>query len=617
MAATVLFEIKKKSRSPLTKKSPFPLVFHLGTEKSSIVTWQIYRGVLKPDGVVVTSQEDMKNLYHMGYFGKGTLSRSAPRFNADYSAEDPIEERAMSFHRYQRHKQLREKAEAEGTLESNCNLDPPKVILVKLPGTEEKKESSSDVTVISETGLRRPVPRILARAKNLKRKDREDGDAADTHDCPREAEDNASDGKVGDNEGSDNGATSEKICSIDEGSDQEAANEGTGSAEVGNEDPDIFECDSSGEQITKSGEDCAELSSVEPQNDDDGSNDIIEVDSQTGTEVVGEDDKSTAADESQDKKVADGDKTDGTEEACTSAVDRHESETGDSPKQASVTDEQDDEEGQPLEIDLSAPETGSENSVKMKAPDEQKDSKAELLEINLATSETSTGGGKEVSRPSKQERKRCHTVEEEDAIASDCDEVEMINSGASEEPEVFSTEDPWPITESLQLFFEEAYFLSYGLGCLIVKDGDEDLELLKLWQRLCGLCDNFPARYAAYHHFRSKGWVVRSGAKFAADYLLYKDGPPFYHASFSVIVRSVWADTLEEQPDHRLQSWPTLSGLIRVNGNASKAVLLCHVIMPRDADLTTPHVLRSFKIQELLVRRWIVSEEREKRDDAS
>ncbi|XP_075546590.1 tRNA splicing endonuclease subunit 2 [Dermacentor variabilis] len=615
MAATVLFEIKKKSRSPSTKKSPFPLVFHLGTDKSNIVTWQIYRGVLKPDGVVVTSQEDMKNLYHMGYFGKGTLSRSAPRFNADCSAEDPIEERAMSFHRYQRHKQLREKAEAEGTLDSNRNLDPPKVILVKLPDAD-KKESSNDVTVISETGLRRPVPRILARAKNSKCRDREGGGTAETHDCPYEGEENASNGKVGNNEGSDNGTTSEKICSIDEGSDQEAAGEGTGSAKAADEGPDIFECDSSGEKITESGEDCAESSSVEPQNDDDGSNDIIEVDSQTGTDVVGEDDKSTAAEESLDKKAG-GDEADVTEEACASEVDKRESETGGSPEQASVTDQQDDEESKPLEIDLSAPETGSENSVKMEAPDEQKDSKAELLEINLALSATSTGGAKQVSSPSKEKRKRWHAVEEEGTVASDGDEVEMIHSGASEEPEVFSAEDPWPITESLQLFFEEAYFLSYGLGCLIVKDGDEDLELLKLWQRLCGLRDNFPARYAAYHHFRSKGWVVRSGAKFAADYLLYKDGPPFYHASFSVIVRTVWADTLEENPDHRLQSWPTLSGLIRVNGNASKAVLLCHVIMPRGADFTTPHVLRSFKIQELLVRRWIVSEEREKRDDVS
>ncbi|KAH7958752.1 hypothetical protein HPB49_004451 [Dermacentor silvarum] len=93
---------------------------------------------------------------------------------------------------------------------------------------------------------------------------------------------------------------------------KEAADEGTGNVERGEEGPDIFECDSSCERITKSGEDYAESSSVEPQNNDYGSNDIIEVDSQTGTEVVGEDDKLTAMEEFQDRK-ADGDEANGPE----------------------------------------------------------------------------------------------------------------------------------------------------------------------------------------------------------------------------------------------------------------------------------------------------------------
>uniref|UniRef100_A0A224ZAT4 tRNA-intron lyase n=1 Tax=Rhipicephalus zambeziensis TaxID=60191 RepID=A0A224ZAT4_9ACAR len=617
MAATVLFEIKKKSRSPATKKSPFPLVFHLGTDKSSIVTWHICRGLLQPDGVEVTSQEDMKILYHMGYFGKGTLSRSAPRFNTDINAEDPVLERAMSFHRYQRHKRLREKAEEEGTVESNSNLDSPKVIMVKLPGSSDKKESSGDVTVVSETGLCRPVPRILARGKNRKHRDKDRGESADTDNRVQEEGGNAGSEKAGDGEGSEN--SGDKICSIDEGSDPEAADEKTRNAKAGDEDPDIFECDSSGEQIGKGGnEDYGQSPSLEPQNVDDASNDIIEVDSQTGAEVTREDDESTVVEESHHDKG--NDEADEAQGPSTSALEWHKNDTDGSSEEISVTDQQDEREEGPLEIDLSAPEEASlENSVKMATAEEQKDSKAGLLEINLSTSETPTGSADEVSlcKQEGQHAKNTRRHEEGGTIGSDGDEVELLNADAGEEPEVFSTEDPWPMTESLQLFFEEAYFLSYGLGCLIVKDGDEDLELLKLWQRFCGLDDNFPARYAVYHHFRSKGWVVRSGAKFAADYLLYKDGPPFYHATFSVIVRSVWADTLETEPDHRLQSWPSLSGLIRVNGNASKSVLLCHVIMPRDADFTTPHVLRSFKVQEILVRRWIVSEEREKKDDSS
>lgn len=40
----------------------------------------------------------------------------------------------------------------------------------------------------------------------------------------------------------------------------------------------------------------------------------------------------------------------------------------------------------------------------------------------------------------------------------------------------------------------------------------------------------FLINYVAYHHFRSIGWVVKTGLKFCCDYLLYKRGPVFSHA---------------------------------------------------------------------------------------
>uniref|UniRef100_A0A1E1XDB0 tRNA-intron lyase n=1 Tax=Amblyomma aureolatum TaxID=187763 RepID=A0A1E1XDB0_9ACAR len=576
MAATVLFEIKKKRRSPSTKKSPFPLVFHLGSDKSSIVTWQFYRGLLKPDGVEVTSQEDMKNLYHMGYFGKGNLSRSAPRFH--YDAEDTDGERPMSYHRFQRHRQLREKAEAQGDPLPNGSAASPKVILVKLP-SEDRKESSSDVTVVATAGLRKSVPRILARGSNLKHERSEDVSHKDSSGLCEAEERGAGSGGEG---------------TSDQG-DKEAGNgKEVKRVEADDGGPDVYECDSSGERIIDSEEVQMHPAPPEPQSVDDGSNDIIEVDSQTGMEVAGEDiEAPTTSGEKAEDRGAGGDKAAVESEEYAVVTDGGESKSGCDSSEVTIPNQQEDE-----------------------------DSKKGLLEVLCdAPSEALSGGGQEGRQCTQESRPRRRAEEGDGCTASDGDEIEMVGNVAStsdnEDPEVFAAEDPWPFIESLQLFFEEAYFLSYGLGCLIVKDGDEDLELLKLWQKLCALCDNFPARYAAYHHFRSKGWVVRAGSKFAADYLLYKDGPPFYHASFSVVVRQVWADNLEEHSDHRLRNWPALSGLIRVNGNASKTVLLCHVIMPRDADLSTPNCLRLFKIQELLVRRWITSEEREKRDDAS
>ncbi len=38
--------------------------------------------------------------------------------------------------------------------------------------------------------------------------------------------------------------------------------------------------------------------------------------------------------------------------------------------------------------------------------------------------------------------------------------------------------------------------------------------------------------YAAYHHFRNNGWVVKSGLKYGTNFVLYKDSPSHYHAEY-------------------------------------------------------------------------------------
>ena len=119
---------------------------------------------------------------------------------------------------------------------------------------------------------------------------------------------------------------------------------------------------------------------------------------------------------------------------------------------------------------------------------------------------------------------------------------------------------------------------------------------------------DFVTRYAAYHHFRSKGWVVRPGTKFGADFLLYKEGPAYYHASYSVVVQT---------DDHRL-SWPDLSGLNRVTETAAKEVLLAHVVRKGGEEgeaVLADNWMRLFEVKEALVRRWVPSAEREQAED--
>uniref|UniRef100_A0A8C2TM01 tRNA-splicing endonuclease subunit Sen2 n=1 Tax=Coturnix japonica TaxID=93934 RepID=A0A8C2TM01_COTJA len=127
---------------------------------------------------------------------------------------------------------------------------------------------------------------------------------------------------------------------------------------------------------------------------------------------------------------------------------------------------------------------------------------------------------------------------------------------------------------------------------------------------------NFKTTYMAYHYFRSKGWVPKVGLKYGTDLLLYRKGPPFYHASYSVIAELV--DDNFEGSLRRPLSWMSLSGLNRTTVNASKELMLCYLIKPSDMteeEMATPECLKRIKVQELIVTRWVSSRERSEQDD--
>ncbi|XP_013913462.1 PREDICTED: tRNA-splicing endonuclease subunit Sen2 isoform X2 [Thamnophis sirtalis] len=94
--------------------------------------------------------------------------------------------------------------------------------------------------------------------------------------------------------------------------------------------------------------------------------------------------------------------------------------------------------------------------------------------------------------------------------------------------------NPFWIFEYLQLSLEEAFFLVYALGCLNIYCNEAPLSILTLWDLFSKAQPNFKATYMAYHYFRSKGWVPKVGLKYGTDLLLYRKGPPFYHARYSI-----------------------------------------------------------------------------------
>lgn len=160
----------------------------------------------------------------------------------------------------------------------------------------------------------------------------------------------------------------------------------------------------------------------------------------------------------------------------------------------------------------------------------------------------------------------------------------------------------------------EAFYLSYALGCLTVSDVGRDLPLLRMWQKYSQLEPDFIYRYAAYHYLRAKGWVVRGGHPLGCDWLVYRLGPPFYHASYTVRVEVVDGLTGLAMEKDRVQpvTWKQLLGLSRLSESVNKEMLVARVEVQglQERDLLSPHCLRKLAVNTIRFNRWIPGEKR-------
>ncbi|KAI9013004.1 hypothetical protein BC832DRAFT_274837 [Gaertneriomyces semiglobifer] len=175
--------------------------------------------------------------------------------------------------------------------------------------------------------------------------------------------------------------------------------------------------------------------------------------------------------------------------------------------------------------------------------------------------------------------------------------------------------------ERYQLMPEEAFFLAHCLGILAVKESEEGciLSAAELWKRqrninseTTDVSKEFAVRYAAYHYYRSRGWVVKSGIKFGTDFVLYKKGPIFRHSDFAVVVVPAFAD--EATSDRERRSWLWALSINRVCAQVSKPIILCHVVLPSTLsveDLNDPACIRKLSIWDVCLRRWVPQKTRD------
>ncbi|XP_015126914.1 probable tRNA-splicing endonuclease subunit tsp-2 [Diachasma alloeum] len=169
----------------------------------------------------------------------------------------------------------------------------------------------------------------------------------------------------------------------------------------------------------------------------------------------------------------------------------------------------------------------------------------------------------------------------------------------------------FPVAETLQLTFEETFFLMYGLGCLqVVNYEGQFFSIIEAWRHFNEQDEGFFSRYVVYHYFRSKGWVVKPGLKCSGDFVLYKKGPQFYHASYIVFIEVVDADSLlrDDSKMKRDSSWLNIHCLNRLAQSVAKELLIVQVLwpstVPRSSSPVPLEALSEFTVRELLIRRW-------------
>jgi len=178
--------------------------------------------------------------------------------------------------------------------------------------------------------------------------------------------------------------------------------------------------------------------------------------------------------------------------------------------------------------------------------------------------------------------------------------------------------------EHLQLTLAEAFFLSYALGALRILDPTSSTaipvsELLPLFRTSRSPDDPFLLSYVAYHHYRSLGWVVKSGSKFAVDYLLYERGPAFRHAEFAIVLLPAYDESYDEETKRRAtKPWYWLHNINRVCTHVQKTLILTYVRIPPLADFAaddenTPidTILKRYSIREVSIRRFIPDRNRD------
>ncbi|KAL3985547.1 tRNA intron endonuclease catalytic C-terminal domain family protein [Acanthocheilonema viteae] len=160
----------------------------------------------------------------------------------------------------------------------------------------------------------------------------------------------------------------------------------------------------------------------------------------------------------------------------------------------------------------------------------------------------------------------------------------------------------WPTDNSLRLGMEEAIYLSAEIAVLhIFTDNGQECAPDVIWKAFYDRYGiRFVRRYATYRYFRCQGWIVRSGLHYGVDFMLYRDGPEYYHSSAAVRIVST-----EDKRD--VSSFIVLN---RELNSIKKTLIEVTVIIPEDCNVQSIDSIHCISVKHTTSLTWKTSDDR-------
>ncbi|GMH45056.1 hypothetical protein BSKO_13013 [Bryopsis sp. KO-2023] len=149
---------------------------------------------------------------------------------------------------------------------------------------------------------------------------------------------------------------------------------------------------------------------------------------------------------------------------------------------------------------------------------------------------------------------------------------------------------------SVLLTLVEAAHYMIDWGALRIWERSKAIELSNedFWTYCISTLPSFVPLYAAYRHFRTKSWFLRSGIIYGADFVLYERHPSEIHADYCVVVVPS-----SQQNEYK---WKDIQAMHRLCNQISKGLMLLYV---EEGPHPIPLKARnSIAVEERVIKRW-------------